>query len=492
VHGMNTARTRASQLAEGRHSSWIVTTRTKLRIAPGIGARRRASLEMQGVTRDALHNSVETTRNRRSWPSRRWLERSAAVMLGCCCLALSACGGTRSTPTPAVTPTLRHVSVASSHGSVQLVYSAEPSARARAVTRGALERTVEVIRARLRALGIGAARVSVSGANEITVSLPNVRDTAQAEREVGRTAQLSFYDWEANALMPNGKTVASQLPARDPAAIEISQGSGPAPAGSPGAGSMRLYDAVQLASKQRYRASRADSRIGSQYWLFGAPGSAACATAARDRGTTPFAGQHCLLSGPDETLNDLVTGLPAGVSASEGEILTVPRGTVVLQAIPASFADPVPIGDPTAQFFVLKDHVALQSRYITNPLQSTDPNTGTPNITFGFTSKGKIEFQNVTAAVTRRGSLVSGLGQSLNQHFAVALDDELITVPFIDFKQFPDGINGDVGAEISGSFSSTSARDLANELRFGALPLNLELICHGAPATTPCHSPRVP
>ena len=301
--------------------------------------------------------------------------------------------------------------------------------------------------------------------------------------------------------MPDGKTVASQLLAQFPTAMEISQGSGPLAPGSSepsgvvqrreGSGSLGLYQAVQLASKQPYRASPDNSRIGSQYWLFGAPGSAACATAARDQGTVPFVGRHCLVSGPGDNLNDLRAGLPAGVSASEGEILTVPRGTVVLQAIPASFADPVPVGDPNAQFYVLKDHVALASSDITNPQQSTDRGTGSPNITFGFTSRGKTEFQNLTAQITRRGSLVSGLGQSLNQHFAVAVDDQLITVPFIDFKLYPDGINGNIGADISGSFTSTSARDLANELRFGALPLNLKLICHGAPAATTCHSPRV-
>jgi hypothetical protein len=32
---------------------------------------------------------------------------------------------------------------------------------------------------------------------------------------------------------------------------------------------------------------------------------------------------------------------------------------------------------------------------------------------------------------------------------------------------------------------------LANALRLGAFPLNLKLICEGAPATTPCHRPRV-
>ncbi|MBV9941347.1 MAG: hypothetical protein JO262_04380, partial [Solirubrobacterales bacterium] len=97
----------------------------------------------------------------------------------------------------------------------------------------------------------------------------------------------------------------------------------------------------------------------------------------------------------------------------------------------------------------------------------------------------------VTAEIARRGSLVSGLGQSYNQHFAVALDNQLITVPYIDYKQYPDGINGDNGADISGSFTITSAQDLANELRLGALPINLKLICSGTPGTTSCHSPRV-
>ena len=79
----------------------------------------------------------------------------------------------------------------------------------------------------------------------------------------------------------------------------------------------------------------------------------------------------------------------------------------------------------------------------------------------------------MTAAIARRGELDSGLGQQLNQHFAIALDNQLITVPFISYKQYPDGINGDNGADISGSFSISSAQNLANELRLGALPVRL-------------------
>ena len=201
MHGMNTARARASKLAQGRRSSWVGTSRTSVRVALGVSARRHAPPEMRGVTRNALRTFVDVTRNRGSWPSLRRLERGAAVVGGCLCLVLSACAGTSSTPTPAlrptsaVTPSRTHGSVASSHGSVGFVYLAEPGARAPVVTPAALDRTVQVMRERLRAFGIGGARVAVSGANEITLSVPSVINAPRAVREVGRTGQLSFYDW---------------------------------------------------------------------------------------------------------------------------------------------------------------------------------------------------------------------------------------------------------------------------------------------------------
>jgi SecD/SecF fusion protein len=371
-------------------------------------------------------------------------------------------------------------------GGVELVYQGLPSAQTPVVTPTALQRAVDIMRSRVDQLGVAEPQIQTTGGNQITVGLPNVTDTARAEQEVGTTAQLLFYDWEANALTPNGKTVASQLEAQDPTALAISQGSGTsAGPGAPGAGSMGLYQAVTLASKQTAWASSANSRIGPQYWMFGAPGSAACATAARDQGTVPVAGQHCLLSGPDDNIRDLDAGLPAGVSASEGQVLTIPRGWTVLEAISANgYAKQLPFSSPNAQFFVLKDNVALRGSDITNPQQSTDPNTGAPDVTFGFSSKGQSAFQNVTAQIARRGSLVSGLGQSLYQHFAVALDNQLVTVPYIDYKQYPDGINGSNGADISGSFTITSAQDLANVLRLGALPINLKLISESQVSAT--------
>jgi SecD/SecF fusion protein len=147
----------------------------------------------------------------------------------------------------------------------------------------------------------------------------------------------------------------------------------------------------------------------------------------------------------------------------------------VLQAVPPHLPRWPQFSDPTARFYVLRDHVALFGNDITNPQQSTDQ-SGSPDVSFGFTSKGKNEFQNVTAQIARRGLQISQPTQALNQHFAVALDTGLVTVPRIDFHTYPGGIPGDTGADITGGFTANSAGDLATELRLGALPIKLKLI----------------
>src|SRR5207237_2467161 len=104
--------------------------------------------------------------------------------------------------------------------------------------------------------GVAEPQIQTTGNNLITVGLPQVTDTRRAEQEVGTTAQLAFYDWEQNVLTPNGKPVVSQLQSQDPTALTISQGAtGNLAPGDPGAGSVGLYQAVQLASKQAAWAS---------------------------------------------------------------------------------------------------------------------------------------------------------------------------------------------------------------------------------------------
>ena len=368
-------------------------------------------------------------------------------------------------------------------GGVELVYQGKPTAQTKVVTQDALQRAVDIMRERVDQLGVTEPQIQTTGNSLITVGLPDVSDVARAEKIVGKTARLEFYDWEANALTPNGKTVASQMQTQDPTAVTISQGSGAVAPGDPGAGSMSLYDAVKLASKQPAQVSPDNARLGSQYYLFGAPGSAACAASAKDQGKTPSAGTHCLLAGPDDNKTDLLASLPPGVTAADGELLVVPPGTVVLQAADPNAKQQTNPNDPNAQFYVLKDHVSLFGNEITNPQQSTDQG-GNPDVTFGFNSKGGSAFQKVTGEIAHRGDLVSGLGNTFNQHFAVALDNKLVTVPQIDFKTYPDGITGGQGADITGGFTIQSAQDLATQLRLGALPINLGLISESQVSAT--------
>jgi SecD/SecF fusion protein len=369
-------------------------------------------------------------------------------------------------------------------GGVQLVYKGEPTAQTPHVTQAALQRAVDTMNQRVNQLGVSEPSISTQGTDQISVGLPDVQNTARAEKLVGTTARLEFYDWEANALTPSGQPVDSLLETQNQQALEISGQPNLAP-GSPGVGSMGLYQAVTLASKQSHEASSDNARNGPEYFAFGSPGSSACSVAASHYKITPIVRQHCYLAGPEDNVPDLNAALrEVGVNPSQAQVLTVKRGTVVLQAVPQSFTHAPPWSNPSAQFFVLRDHVALFGQEITNPQQSTDQ-SGQPDVTFGFTSKGQNAFQQVTARIAHRGALTGGFGhQQENQHFAVALDTQLITVPSINYKQYPDGIQGGGGADITGGFTIQSAQDLATQLRLGALPINLKLISQSQVSAT--------
>ncbi len=378
-------------------------------------------------------------------------------------------------------------------GGVQLVYQAKPTPQS-AVNQNSLNRAVDIMRQRVDQLGVSQPEIQTSGGTQITVGLPDVTNVARAEQEVGTTARLYFYDWEANALSPNGKPVAGQLNAQDPNAVTISQGvSGGGGPGLPGGGGVPLYQAVKLASKQPVvpdNGTQRLSRSGPLYYVFGAPGSSACVTVAKQSHTTPIQGQHCLLAGPDSSRQSLQSELPSGVSISQVETLAVPQGTVVLQAANPSANNQIKPTSPSAQFYVLKDNVALTGSDITNPQASTDQ-SGSPDVTFGFNSFGAKQFQKVTAAIAHRGTVSSPVGAAnkQDQHFAVALgggglNTQLISVPSIDFQTYPDGITGGGGADITGGFTSQTAQDLANLLRLGALPINLVRISESQVSAT--------
>ena len=399
-----------------------------------------------------LQRSVEAGAPRRVWPELRWsparvLAPAAAVIVALVVVvAFAATRGGTTGPAPAAPAGSR------------VEFTAAPASAASRLPGVAAD-----ILTRRLAEALPAARVLRTG-DTITVSLPGLTP-AQRQRvlTLGAPGVLHMYDWEASVLTSNGKTVASRLGARDSAALDLSQGTGGAPGGAD-SGAMPLYDAVRLAARQP-TAARGGSRTR---FLFGAPGSTACSTAAVDRGQPPAAGADCLLSGPAPTLAELRAGLPRGVSPSAGRLLTVPGGTTVVEATggPGSWSD------PTARFYVLRGAPRLTGAMITDP-RATEVLGGAPDVRFGLNAVGREAFHRVTAAIARRGMAVSDPGMRLNQHFAITLDDRLITVPSIDFTAYPDGLVGKLGADIAGGPTRQAARDLAALLRYGPLPAGL-------------------
>ena len=103
---------------------------------------------------------------------------------------------------------------------------------------------------------------------------------------------------------------------------------------------------------------------------------------------------------------------------------------------------------------------------------------GGPVVLLQFTNHGSDQFQKITRAEADRGKLAYGLAgqqgdyKNFAQHFAIVLDQQLESTPYIDFKRNPHGIAGlyvEIDLGVGGTFKE--AKRLALVLQTGALPI---------------------
>jgi SecD/SecF fusion protein len=356
-------------------------------------------------------------------------------------------------------------------GGVELVYQAKPTAQAKVDTES-LERAINIMRKRVDQLGVAQPEIQRSGADEIDVALPDVSNASRAQDEVGKTAQLQFYDWEPNVIGPSGQPAPTEGTVTGDATIA---GAGGATAGLP------QYQAVLRAAKRPPVLRR-----NATTW------SAGCTPA--QKGDCIYGSWYLLdtkhekvLRGPEETEHNLYTDIPKLQPGAKLKAVRVNPGTVVVQAHPVEAGSGKVTNPSPNSWYVLNDDPVLSGSDITNPQQGNDESTGQPNVTFGFTSHGKGIFEGVTKQIAHRGQEAQLPGVSKEaalQHFAVVLDGQLITVPSIDYTKYPEGIDASTGSEISGGFTITSAQNLANELQSGALPVKLALISRSQVSAT--------
>ena len=83
-----------------------------------------------------------------------------------------------------------------------------------------------------------------------------------------------------------------------------------------------------------------------------------------------------------------------------------------------------------------------------------------------------------TRELAHRGADQAGSGDPVQtaQHLALVLDDRIVSTPFINWREAPDGIDGADGAYMSGLPTPEQARLTAALLSAGPLPGTLQLI----------------
>jgi SecD/SecF fusion protein len=356
-------------------------------------------------------------------------------------------------------------------GGVQLIYQGRATAEAK-VDPESLNRAIDIMRTRVDKLGVSQPEIQRFGSSEIDVALPDVTNAQRAQDQVGKTAQLFFYDWEPNVIGANGQ----------PAPTESVVTGDPNP-GSATSG-ISEYEALQRALKRPAIIRRNDTTF--------------------KQGCTPKQIGGCIygqwylideahkkvLRGPEDLEANLYADNYRAPAGARVKAVRVNPGTVLAQAMPLTTKTGKLIEASPDSWYVLNDNPSLTGAQIKNPRQGLDNGpggNGQPNVTFEFTSGGGKVFQRVTREIAERGQQAQLPGvskQQAVQHFAVVLDNQIITAPFIDYTQNPEGIDPVNGSQISGGFTITSAQNLADELQSGALPIKLELISQSQVSAT--------
>jgi SecD/SecF fusion protein len=397
-------------------------------------------------------------------------------------------------------------------GGVELIYQGKPTPQVPKVTPDAISRAIETIRKRTDALGVSEPEIQRAGSDQISIGLPSVQNAARAEQEVGTTAQLQFYDWEPNLLPPGQsnptlslftavQTASKQKPRAE--ATDI-------PPGGPSAAIKKQFGNDQTKIEQYY--DRQNDTAGDKYYVFGPgvgvarqilrpgqvgqqAGAAAqqlatndaaafydsCKSIADDyegtsatraaRGTSKGqAAKGTACPATMKVLSDKGVGPPAG-----SIVIKVPRGIVVVKDEARGSNTKSTLG-----YWTLEDDSELSGSDITDPKQAFDPQTNEPIVSFNFTDKGRAAFARATKREAQRGSQIlvpPGTDpQSTFQRFAITLDNQLVSLATINYRENPEGIPGDTGAQINGIGTIQQTQDLANNLRIGALPISLKLI----------------
>jgi SecD/SecF fusion protein len=333
-------------------------------------------------------------------------------------------------------------------GGLEVTLQAVPPPN-RPLQKSDLSRSVEILRNRVDRLGVSEPEIRTQGDNQIVIDLPGLKNPEQVIEILGKTAQLELFDLEANLVPPS---IGAQ---RFPIAKES------------------LY--ALLAGQQALVKESTDTT-----WYL-------------------FDDKRKLRAGPKVDRDKL---LETKVVAAAGKAGTLPKGWKIFGVPPKTALLTCGIGEVVCpgvdavnpeqdSYYLIRfdptnpdpekvvPEMSGADLKLSGTRQDFDTTTGEPIVTMQFTGDGADKFGQITREEAVRGkalSLALGGGQKITQHFAIVLDREIKSWPSIDWEQYPNGISGTNGAQITGIGDIREAKDLALVLQTGALPVTFTTV----------------
>jgi SecD/SecF fusion protein len=361
-------------------------------------------------------------------------------------------------------------------GGLEVTLQAVPPPN-RPLQKSDLDRSVGILRDRVDRLGVSEPEIRTQGDNQIVIDLPGLKNPDQVIEVLGKTAALELYDLEVNLVPPSVGAQGFPIAKESLYALLAGQQALVKPSSDT---TWYLFNADKklvagpVTKKDKLLQSDAVKKANGDR----------DDDAAASSGSSGSSGQPASPSGGG-------SGPTAGTLPKGWKIFGVPPKTAVLKCGVGEVVCPgIDAVDPDFNsYYLIKfdptnadpakvvPEMSGGDLKLSGTRQDFDTTTGEPIVTMQFTGEGADKFGEITRDEAIRGKLRSQqFGQKITQHFAIVLDREIKSWPSIDWEQYPNGISGTNGAQITGIGSLQEAKDLALVLQTGALPVTFRTV----------------
>jgi SecD/SecF fusion protein len=341
-------------------------------------------------------------------------------------------------------------------GGTEVVLKAVPP-KGEQVTSDGMDTAQSVMRRRVDKLGVTEPEIRKQGDDQMVIELAGV-NPERAQEVIGKTARLELFDLQGDLLPPTADLQGNPTPLTS------------------------LYNTLSPVQ------SRGKAKDSQEFYLF-AP--------VKKKGSKTT--NYKAVVGPLPTEQELLASKYVREHGKKGQVpkghkvLFVPDTIALVKCTPDARYCPN-VGEPgnNTYFYLFKFDPQNKEKPVPEMtgsdlnLKGTRQDFGTSGVESGkpivlmqFTNDGADKFHEVTRTLADRGRLrwttagsPGGEEENYAQQFAIVLDREIKSAPSVSFRDNPNGIPGNTGAEITGIGSISEAKDLALVLQTGALPYN--------------------